>query len=212
MSKDIEIIHYPGLTLYAPVYADMIARRDAIARGEAGNALFLVEHTSVVTLGREWKEDHLLRSRDELAAAGVDVIEVDRGGDVTYHGPGQLVAYPLLNLHDWRPSVGWYLRTLEQVLIDVCATYGLQGERLEGLTGVWVHGAKVAAVGVGLRRWVTCHGIALNIAPNMAHFGYIIPCGISDKPVTSLTQLLGKTPPFEEVRERFVVAFRERFS
>jgi lipoyl(octanoyl) transferase len=208
----METIVCEGLSPYAEVYARMIARRDAVARGEAGNALYLVEHTPVITLGRDWAPEHLLHSQANLAKLGVEVVQAGRGGGVTYHGPGQLVAYPVLNLHEWRTSVGWYLRALEQVLIGVCDSYGLEGERLEGYTGVWVGGAKVAAVGVGLRHWVTCHGIALNIDPDMNHFGYIIPCGIADKPVTSLARLLGTPPPFQEVRERFQDTFLRHFA
>ena len=154
---------------------------------------------------------HLLLDRAGYAAKGIELLETSRGGDVTYHGPGQLVAYPILNLQHWKTSVGWYLRTLEAVIIDVLAEFGLPGERVEGLTGVWVRGAKVAAIGIGVRRWTTFHGIALNVDPNMAHFGVIVPCGIADRPVTSLALLLGAPPPFDEVEAIFEHCFRARF-
>lgn len=211
MPRSIETIIRHGLSPFAKVQQEMTARRDAVARAEAGNALYLVQHEPVITLGREWSPAHLLRSQAALATLGVAVAEAGRGGDVTYHGPGQLVAYPVLNLKHWQPSVGWYLRTLEEVLIDVCAGYGLDGVRVDGYTGVWVGGAKLAAIGVSVRQWVTSHGIALNIDPDMTHFGYIVPCGIADKPVTSLAELLGAPPPFEEVREHFRQAFYKRF-
>jgi lipoate-protein ligase B len=185
----------------------------AVAKGEAENTVFLLEHAPVITLGREADRAHLLLGQEALTAQGVSVVETDRGGDVTYHGPGQLVAYPILDLRQWRQSVGWYLRRLEQVLIDQLRDYGLQGERVEGLTGVWVADAKVAAVGIGLRNWVTFHGIALNVTTNMDHFGFIVPCGIQDKPVTSLEVLLGKRcPTLEVATDDFVRHFERVFS
>jgi lipoate-protein ligase B len=187
------------------------ACRDAVAAGTAPETLFLLEHPPTITLGRDAKEAHLLLHRDALRARGIAVVEVDRGGDVTYHGPGQLVAYPILDLQRRRPSVGWYLRTLEEVLIQTLADFGIAGERLEGYTGVWVGGAKIAAIGVGVRHWITCHGIALNVAPDMEHFGLIVPCGIPDKPVTSMARLLGTPPPLTEVRDRFVHHFLAGF-
>lgn len=211
MPRPIEIIRVPGLTGYAEMMATQRERQAEVAAGNAPDTLYLLQHTPTITLGRDAKPAHLLRGREALAALGIDVIEVDRGGDVTYHGPGQLVAYPILDLNHWRTSVGWYLRTLEQVIIDTLAAYGIQGERLDGYTGVWIGGAKVAAIGVGLRHWVTLHGIALNIAPDMAHFGLIVPCGIADKPVTTLGQLLPYTPPFDEVQFHFQQAFAHRF-
>jgi lipoyl(octanoyl) transferase len=143
---------------------------------------------------------------------GIDVEDVDRGGDVTYHGPGQLVAYPILNLRKWKCSVSWYLRTLEEVLITTLAEFDLNGERNPGFTGVWVNGAKVAAVGVGIRDWVTYHGISLNVDPNMDHWSLIVPCGIPDKPVTSLRMLCGGAPPsVHEVADVFEDRFRRVF-
>ena len=196
---------------YAAMLALQLARHKAVVAGEAPNTLYLLEHTPVVTLGREAHAENLLLALAAYEAEGIEVIETSRGGDVTYHGPGQLVAYPILNLSEWKLSVGWYLRTLESVLIDLLADYGLHGERVEGLTGVWVGGAKVAAIGVGLRRWTSFHGIALNVSPNMAHFKTIIPCGIADKPVTSLAMLLGTPPSVEECAARLEEHFRRRF-
>jgi lipoyl(octanoyl) transferase len=196
---------------YAAMLDRQLARHKAVVTGEAPNTLYLLEHTPVVTLGREAHVENLLLARAAYEAEGIDLIETSRGGDVTYHGPGQLVAYPILNLNEWKLSVGWYLRTLESVLIDLLADYGLQGERVEGLTGVWVGGAKVAAIGVGLRRWTTFHGIALNVSPNMAHFKTIIPCGITDKPVTSLAMLLESPPDLEMVASAFDKHFRRHF-
>jgi len=207
----IEIVRLPQPMGYAEMLVQQRERREAIQAGEAPNTLFLLEHTPVITLGRNSHRENLLLSEAELAARGIEVVETDRGGDVTYHGPGQLVAYPLLDLHQWRLSVNWYLRTLEQVLIDVLATYGLSAERSMGQTGVWVRGAKVAAIGIGVHKWVTFHGIALNVAPEMAHFSHIIPCGIQDKPVTSLQALLEAPPTLDETAEVFSQHFLRQF-
>lgn len=207
----IEAIRLPGLIRYADALAAQDARRAAVERGEACNALFLLEHAPVITLGRRAHEENLLKSREEFAAMGIDVVEAARGGDVTYHGPGQMVAYPILNLTLWRPAIRWYLRALEEVVIRQLAGYGLAAERVDGFTGVWVGGEKVAAIGVGVHNWVTFHGVALNVAPNMQHFGLIVPCGISDKPVTSLGGLLGEAPPMVRVMDDFERAFRAYF-
>ena len=143
---------------------------------------------------------------------GVAVCETDRGGDVIYHGPGQLVAYPVLDLKSWKPSIQWYLRALEEILIRQLALYGVEGGREKGLTGVWVGGAKVAAIGIAIHRWTTCHGIALNVNPDLSRFGLIVPCGIADRPVTSLHKLLGHAPPIEQVADDFDRTFRGYFA
>ncbi len=224
----LEIVRYLDPTGYDEVYREQIRRRNLVESGESGNALILCEHTPVITLGRNAHADHVLATREALARLGIDVISTDRGGDVTYHGPGQLVAYPILNLDEWRRSVSGYLRLLEEVLIRTLAFYGIIGSRLESHTGVWVGGgnsattkvatptkvgalAKVGAIGVGVHQWVTYHGIALNIAPDMTHFSLIVPCGIPDKPVTSLEQILGYNPPMTEVVQHFELAFAEIF-
>lgn len=207
----LETIRFSGPQGYAAMLERQLARHKDVVAGNAPNTLYLLEHSPVVTLGREAHAENLLLAKAGYEAEGIEVLETSRGGDVTYHGPGQLVAYPILNLNEWKLSVGWYLRTLESVLIDLLADYDLQGERVEGLTGVWVGGAKVAAIGVGLRRWTTFHGIALNVAPNMAHFKTIIPCGIADKPVTSLAMLMNSPPSIDECAVRFEQHFRRRF-
>ena len=207
MNREIEIIHLPGLTPYADALQMQNERRQAVEEGRLGNALFLLEHRPVITLGRSAHTENILRTPEELAQLGVDLVETTRGGDVTYHGPGQLVAYPILNLNSWTPAIRWYLRCLEQVLINQLARYGLEAGRVEGYTGVWVDGAKVAAIGVGIHNWVTFHGIALNVEPQMAHFGLIIPCGISDKPVTSLRALLASPPSVAQAANDFAEEF-----
>lgn len=211
MPSSIETIQLVGLTPYGEALELQRMRRDSVEKADAPNTLFLLEHKPVITLGRKAELSHLLRTKDELTAMGIDLFEVDRGGDVTYHGPGQMVAYPILNLNQWRPAIRWYLRSLEEVLIRQLLGYGLPAGRMEGYTGVWVNGAKVAAIGIGIHNWITFHGIALNVRPDMAHFGLIVPCGIADKPVTTLEQLLGKTPEMKQVMDDFDRAFRGYF-
>lgn len=200
----------------APVpYLDMLDRqretRAAVQRGGAPHTLFLLEHPPVITCGRQTDAANLLRSPEWLHANNIELAETDRGGDVTYHGPGQLVAYPILNLSTLRPSVGWYLRRLEEVLINLLSDYAIEGGRVEGLTGVWTRDAKIAAIGIGVREWVTFHGCALNIDPDLTHFSHIVPCGIAHKPVTSMREQLGDAPPLPEVRGRFVEHFARVF-
>lgn len=208
---ELEIIQIPGLIDYTEMLARQRARHAEVDAARAPNTLFLLEHTPVITRGRNAKPEHLLAPPERLAAEGVALIDVDRGGDVTYHGPGQLVAYPILRLGEWRTSVTWYLRTLEQVLIDQLAGYGIAAWREEGHTGVWTAQGKAAAIGVGVHHWTTFHGIALNVAPNMAHFGLIVPCGIAHRPVAALADLLPAPPAMETVCTDFVEAFRAHF-
>ena len=210
--RDIEVIRLSGLVPYREAYERQIERRRAVERGEANNALFILEHHPVLTLGRKTEPGHVLLSEEGLHAMGIEVINVDRGGDVTYHGPGQLVAYPILDLRQWKPSVSWYLRALEEVIIQTLAVYGLAGERIEGYTGVWVEGAKVAQIGIGVHNWVSFHGIAINVAPDMTHFDTIVPCGISDRSVTSMARLTTSVPTLAHVQETFVREFLEAFS
>lgn len=184
------------------------ARRRA---GEVGDLLLLVEHEPVITLGRRARREHLLADPASLARQGITVQETNRGGDITYHGPGQLVGYPILDLQALRQSVHGYVRHLEEVLIRTVADFGVSAGRLDGLTGVWVGACKIAAIGVAIRHWVTMHGFALNVAPCLDHFGLIIPCGIADKGVTSLAQLLGRPVALEEVRPGLIRHFGEVF-
>lgn len=207
----IAFIRMPGIVSFAEMAALQRERRSAVESGTAPDTVFFLQHSPVITLGRDARPEHLLSDSATLRAAGIEVIETDRGGDVTYHGPGQIVAYPIFNLNHWRPSVGWYLRSLEEVVIQAIRPFGLQGERIRPYTGVWVNGAKVAAVGVGIRKWITWHGIALNVRPDMRHFAHIVPCGIPDKPVTSLELLLGTAPSMDGVMTQMETAFRDVF-
>jgi len=171
-----------------------------IVAEDAPETLLLLEHPHTYTLGRRGGREHLLATPEELAGRGAVVIESDRGGDITYHGPGQIVGYPLLNLRRRTGGdVHRYLRALEEVLIGVLAAYGLTGEREPEHTGVWCGGAKVAAIGVRISRGITMHGFALNVNTDLSYFNHIVPCGIHDRPVTSLEQLLGERIPMDEV-------------
>ena len=177
------------------------------------NHLLLCEHPHTYTLGKSGKPEHLLLDEAALAAHGASFHRVNRGGDITYHGPGQLVGYPILDLDNFRPDIHWYLRMLEEAVIRTLAEYGLNAGRIAGLTGVWLGweaGAPnpriICAQGVKCRRWVTLHGFALNVAPDLSYFGHIVPCGITDKAVTSLAQELGPgtTVTVAEVQERLL--------
>lgn len=188
--------------------ARLLERRVA---GAIPDVLLLVEHPPVITLGRRARAEHLVASEEELRAGGFTVHEVDRGGDITYHGPGQITGYPILHLDDHGRDLHRYLRRLEECLIATLREYGVAGERVEGLTGVWVGGAKVAALGVKVRRWVTMHGFAFNVSCDLSHFRTIIPCGIQDKPVTSLEVLLGEPADLGEVSGVVAARFLEEF-
>ena len=178
--------------------------------GTIPDTLLLLEHPPVITLGTGTHAENLLASEEHLRAAGIDLHSTNRGGDITYHGPGQLVGYPILNLLEHRPDVHWYVRSLEEVLIRLLAHYYLPGERIAGRTGVWVRGKKIAAIGVHVKRWVTSHGFALNVDPDLSHFGHIIPCGIADAGVTSMAAE-GRTLPMLEVEERLTENFQQVF-
>ena len=178
-------------------------------RAEIPDQLLFVEHPHVITLGRNGRRDNLLVPADLLGRAGVEFHETNRGGDITYHGPGQIVGYPVFDLRGWKRDVVAYVRTLEQVIIDAIRTFGVHGDRVAGATGVWVQGAKVAAIGVHISRWVTSHGFALNVTTDLNYFRYIVPCGLT-KPVTSLSAL-GLTASCEEVKSALVREFSKQF-
>ena len=195
-----------GVMRWGAAYAlqtELVGQRQ---RGEIGDQLLLVEHPHVVTMGRNGQAAHLLASAEVLAATGIEYYETNRGGDVTYHGPGQLVGYPIVQLNEWKRDVHAYVRALEEVIIRVLADFGLTGERVAGATGVWTGGAKICAIGVHLSRWVSSHGFALNVATDLQYFQYIVPCGLT-KPVTSLRQL-GVAASMDEVKS----AVRQRFA
>lgn len=169
--------------------------------------LLICEHPPVYTLGKSGDRDHVLISDEEMEARGIDYYHIDRGGDITHHGPGQLVVYPVIDLEHYFTDIGRYLRTLEEAVIRTLADYGLEGERSEGATGVWLDTAdpqkarKICAMGVKCSRWVTMHGIALNVNNELSYFEHIVPCGIPDKGVSSLQKELGEEVPMERVKQ-----------
>jgi lipoyl(octanoyl) transferase len=177
--------------------------------GAVADHLLLLEHPHVITLGRNGHLENLLASDQVLGRAGISFYPTDRGGDVTYHGPGQLVGYPILDLRDWKRDVGAYVRAVEQSLIDTLAGFGIDAGRIPTLTGVWVGDRKIAAIGVHLSRWVTSHGFALNVNTDLSYFQYIVPCGLA-RPVTSMAQL-GVRASLAEVSRVFAAHFGRVF-
>jgi lipoyl(octanoyl) transferase len=179
--------HFPYLEAWA------LQRQLAECRkaGEIPDQLLLLEHPPVITIGRNARPEHILSDSKELERDGIQIVETNRGGDVTFHGPGQLVGYPILDLSRIRKDVVWYVRTLEEALIRLVNGLGLEGSRRAGMTGVWVGDSKVAAIGIHISRWITSHGFALNVATDLRYYRHIVPCGISAYPVSSLQQLLG---------------------
>ncbi len=182
-----------------------------VRRGEVPDTLLLVEHPPVITLGRAARSENLLLSRAALAEKGIGVFDVERGGDVTYHGPGQLVGYPILDLARHGQDLHLLLRNYEEVLIRTLRDFAVTGRRFPGYTGVWVGDEKVAAIGVAVKHWVSFHGFAFNVDPDLDHFRYIIPCGISEYGVTSLARLLGRPVALAEVMPRVVEHFADVF-
>jgi lipoyl(octanoyl) transferase len=186
----------------------LVSERQA---GAAPDTLVLLEHPVTYTIGRSGGESNLLVSEEGIRQAGGSVYRVDRGGDITYHGPGQLVGYPIIDLNEHYRDVHRYLRDLEQVLILLLKDYGLRAGLISGLSGVWVGNEKIAALGVHISRWVTSHGLALNVNTDLADFQRIVPCGIQDYGVTSMERLLGKAVPLEDVAVRLARRFAEVF-
>jgi lipoyl(octanoyl) transferase len=193
-----------GLDLQARLVADRQA-------GEIPDQLLLLEHDPVFTLGRNAQRDNVLFSEEALRERGFDVFESGRGGDVTYHGPGQVVGYPILDLSPDRRDVHRYVRDLEEVMIRCCTDDGIEAGRVEGLTGTWVGNEKIGAIGVRLSRWVTSHGFALNVGTDLSAFDLIVPCGIRDRGVTSLERLLGRPVGLDEVMDRLATHFADVF-
>jgi lipoyl(octanoyl) transferase len=194
-------------------YGDALAIQQQLAsdrkQGVVCDHLLLLEHPHVITMGRNGHMENLLASDEVMARTGIEYFPTDRGGDVTYHGPGQLVGYPILDLREWKRDVGAYVRALEQSIIDTLAEYCIEAGRIPKLTGVWVGERKIAAIGVHLSRWVTSHGFALNVSTDLSYFQYIVPCGLT-KPVTSMAAL-GVRASWEEVGRRFAPHFARNF-
>ncbi len=198
-----------GLVPYSVAWEQqrsLVAER--VKDGSLDDVLLLLEHPPVYTLGHGASLEFL---KFDPSQVNFEVHRVERGGEVTYHCPGQLVGYPILNLRHYQQDLHWYLRQLEEVLIQLVALYGLKGERVAGMTGVWLEGRKVAAIGIKVSRWITMHGFALNVCPDLTGFERIVPCGIADKPVGSLAQFLPEIT-VEQVRSDVAATFAEVFN
>lgn len=192
-------------------------QRELVEERKAGRVpdlLLLLQHPRVITLGvkGDGGRSHIVAPPDRLAQLGVTVTEAGRGGDVTYHGPGQIVGYPIIDLKPDRCDVHRYVRDIEEVMIRVCADYGLTAGRIPGLTGTWIGAEKIGAIGIRISRWVTSHGFAFNVNTNLEDFQLIVPCGIGDRGVTSLQKQLGRAVPIEEVEDSFIRRFAEVFA
>ena len=193
-------------------YRDALAVQNALVeqrkRGEGCDTLLFVDHPHVITVGRNGKPRHLLANEEVLARTGIDFFETDRGGDITYHGPGQVVGYPIVDLREWKRDVHAYFAGVEQAIIEALASFGLAAGRIprRGYEGVWVNAAKIAAIGIHISRWITSHGFALNVDTDLSYFKYIVPCGLSN-PVCSLRSL-----GFQQQREEVVRAVSESFA
>ena len=175
--------------------------------GEVEDHLLLVEHPPVFTLGKNASKQHIINNSDD-----VSIIQTDRGGNITFHGPGQLVGYPILDLNHYKRSITWYMRELEQLVIDVLSEYDIKASRKKGLTGTWVKDKKIAALGVRISKWVTMHGFSLNINPDLNFYKYIIPCGIKEYGVTSMAKIMGnEVPSMDEIKTKMTKRFTKNF-
>ena len=210
MQRELAIVDL-GRRDYASVLALQERTHAARARGELPDTLYLVEHEPVITLGRAAKREHVLVTPEHLRARGIELHEIGRGGDVTYHGPGQLVVYPIFDLRPDRCDVRRYVRSLEQVMLQVAESYGLAPRLIEGMTGAFVEDRKYGALGVRISRWVTMHGIAMNVTTDLDAFSLIVPCGLRTTSVTSLARETGRDIPLSEVAARTVEAVRRVF-
>ena len=179
---------------------------------EISDTLLLLEHPHTYTLGKTAHKENLVGNDEFLAKNNVSVYEIDRGGDITYHGPGQIVGYPVINLNNWQRDSHKYLRALEEVIIKTCEDYNLNAKRVPKFTGVWIDDRKIAAIGIKISRWITMHGFAFNVSTDLSLFNGIVPCGIKDKAVTSLQKELGKEFNINEVKEKLLFHFKDVFN
>ncbi len=200
-----------GLTDYDKAYAMQHNIVSALKNGKGNNTLLLLEHYPVFTIGRSGSIGNLLCDEELLDERGIKLRRVDRGGDITFHGEGQLVIYPIFNLCEHKRDLHKYLRTLEDAIIKLLLGYGINGERAKGLTGVWVGNKKIASIGIGVKNWISYHGIALNVNVDLDFFSLIRPCGLGNIAMTSLKELLGKNIPMQEIKNRAINVFEAVF-
>jgi lipoyl(octanoyl) transferase len=203
-----------GLVPYGEALEMQRALVEERRAGRVPDLLLLLQHPAVITLGvrSDAARANVVASADGLAGLGIDVCETGRGGDVTYHGPGQVIGYPILDLRPDRCDVHKYVRDLEEVMIRVCGDYGVRAERVRGLTGTWVGADKIGAIGIRISRWITSHGFAFNVSTDLEHFQLIVPCGIADRGVTSLERATGRAIPIGEVEDAMARRFAEVFT
>ncbi len=204
-------VQWLGLIDYQPAYEIQKRLLEERLAGRINDVLLLLEHTPVITLGKSGKLENVLVSREELAARGVSLVFIDRGGDATYHGPGQLVGYPIMDLRQREKDAHRYLRHLEEVLIRTLSDYGIKAERDRSHAGVWFDNHEIAAIGLSLKKWITMHGFALNVNTNMEHFSLINPCGFKNRKAISMREILGHELSMEAVKERLLAHFADVF-
>lgn len=214
MSAELLVVGL-GRMPYEEAWRHQRALAEARIRGDITNdLLLLVEHPPVITLGRSFDPEHLPTPREQLANQHIEVFDIERGGDVTFHGPGQLVGYPIFQLSEHKEDLHWFLRTIEQALIEALASVGVPGDRQEGFTGVWTHGRKIASIGIHVKQWVTWHGFALNVSTKLSYFDLIVPCGIDGVQMTSIAKELGERAPRDlwgRALDGVVLGFSEAF-
>lgn len=205
-------VYQLGLMDYSQAWRLQEVLLERRIKAQIPDTLLLLEHPPTLTIGKSGKLEHLLVGREELLREGMSLFFTDRGGQITYHGPGQLVGYPIMDLRTRGADAHQYVHHLEEVIIKTLKDFSLEASRKEGFVGVWVGEKKIAAIGVRIKRWVTMHGFALNVNPNLYHFSFINPCGIIDKGVTSICRLLGREVPIDLVVRRLVDRFSEVFN
>ena len=206
-SKEIEILDL-GMQGYKKSWNFQKSLLKKRSNNEINDTLIFVEHEPVYTLGKNADENHILQNYPEE----IKTFHIERGGDVTYHGPGQLVGYPILDLREYKKSISWYMRTLEQIIIDTLSEFNIQANRKNGLTGVWHKNEKIAALGVRVSKWITMHGFSLNINPDLNYYKSIIPCGIFEYGVTSMSKILNEDVDKESVKSALKIKFLDQFN
>tara|TARA_B100000953_G_scaffold141384_1_gene117076 strand:+ start:189 stop:860 length:672 start_codon:yes stop_codon:yes gene_type:complete len=206
-SKKIEILDL-GMQDYKKSWNFQKSLLKKRSNNEINDTLIFVEHEPVYTLGKNANENHILQNYPEE----IKTFHIERGGDVTYHGPGQLVGYPILDLREYKKSISWYMRTLEQIIIDTLSEFNIQADRKNGLTGVWYKNEKIAALGVRVSKWITMHGFSLNINPDLNYYKSIIPCGIFEYGVTSMSKILNEEVDKELVKSALKIKFLDQFN
>jgi lipoate-protein ligase B len=210
--EKIPVIYRLGLTEYGKAYRVQRDLHEKRVNGEIGDLLILLEHPPTLTIGKSGSEDNILAPGEVLQSEGISLFFIERGGDVTYHGPGQLVGYPIIDLRGRRRDVRAFVRDLEEVLIRTVGDFGIRGKRDASHPGVWVENCELAAIGLSIRRWVSMHGFALNVHTSLNHFKLINPCGFSDRTATSMSEVLGREVAIEPVTERLVFHFSQMFA